>query len=769
MANIERTVDIIFGGKTDQLDRTISSVGGSLGKLTSVTGGVVKSLGSVGKKILKVDAVLTTLAGAGLVYATNTAGDFSDQIAEIATLTDMSVDDLGAFREQILNYAADSTASIEDINSALYQAVSLGIDYQDSVEAITSAEKLATAGKSDLKSTTELLIGTLNSYGESVDQAGHYSDVFFNTVRMGKTTIPELAASMAKVTSLAAGAGVPIETLTAAIAALTSAGLPTKEAITGLRAAITNIIKPTTEAADLASSLGIQFNAAGLEANGFDGIMRTVRETTGGNTDQMAKLFGNVRGLNAAMILGSDSSGRFADSLLKMEGASGAVDTAYQKMAKNFGMINQNLANNLRATLIGIGDPILDQYGDIAEAVKETVTGINSGIDAGSFDELYSIFEEFVTNITDVMNGMAEALPEALAGIDYTAVQDGLREINYVVSNLFGGLDLTKPDELQIVIQHVVDVVGELITVTAWMGNVFNATWDTAKTVFSGIVDYIEGVYTRIQSSIQALGTIGEGILDFDLSSVMSGVKGLFWDTADAAEETKKQIDGVKQATAETSEEAKKITEATGQSAEMMKLNKMIAAESAEQMTMVKDAAEDTGTGLKEASEEAENFKEQAKLAAEVAIAKFQEVSEITQTSIEWGAKIDIEQIKADAKVMESALEGVASSVASTEKVLGDLSGAYLEAGSAWKSTTIEGLIRDENKRRDQTFDLQQKLTEKQISLIEKKQAALGRDQGIIQIDGSGLEPHLEAFMWEILSQVQIRVNEEYQEFLLGI
>jgi len=35
-------------------------------------------------------------------------------------------------------------------------------------------------------------------------------------------------------------------------------------------------------------------------------------------------------------------------------------------------------------------------------------------------------------------------------------------------------------------------------------------------------------------------------------------------------------------------------------------------------------------------------------------------------------------------------------------------------------------------------------------------------------VDGAGLQPHLEAFMWEILRTIQVRVNQDGLEMLLG-
>ena len=43
-----------------------------------------------------------------------------------------------------------------------------------------------------------------------------------------------------------------------------------------------------------------------------------------------------------------------------------------------------------------------------------------------------------------------------------------------------------------------------------------------------------------------------------------------------------------------------------------------------------------------------------------------------------------------------------------------------------------------------------------------------GSPGALIKIDGAGLQPHLEAFMWEILRTIQTRVNADGLKLLLG-
>ena len=70
---------------------------------------------------------------------------------------------------------------------------------------------------------------------------------------------------------------------------------------------------------------------------------------------------------------------------------------------------------------------------------------------------------------------------------------------------------------------------------------------------------------------------------------------------------------------------------------------------------------------------------------------------------------------------------------------------------------------------------MQKEITESQIKqmdantkMLEARAEALASGDAAITIDGSGLEPHLEAFMWEIVRAIQVRVNAEGLDMLLG-
>jgi TP901 family phage tail tape measure protein len=472
MADLEKTIEIIFSG-VDNLSSSVGSVNNSLTNLESKVMSVAEPLASAANSILKLDAALVAMAVGGLVLATKTAGDFGGQFSEITTLISDTGAPIEQFKTDILNYSATSVKSIEDINGALYAAISAGVGYKDSIAFVNEAEKLSVAGKAALSETTKVLISTLNAYGESTDKAGKYSDIMFTTVKLGQTTFSELSSSLAQVTGLASTSGISFETLSAAIAALTVAGLPTSQAITGLKQTIQNIIKPSSEAEKAAELLGIQFNSTALQTKGLEGVLWEAYKATGGNVGKMGELFGSVESLNAVMILGADKTGKFKQALAEMANSTGATSIAYAKMADDFANINQKIANNFDLILILIGDKILPQYGELAGSISKLFAGLQIEIDAGTFDPLFDEIKKAGAALTLLIDDIAKNLPEAFEQVDFTGLLDALGEVGKSIKGMFSGLDLSTPEGLAKVIQNVIDTLESLAYVTSGMFDAF--------------------------------------------------------------------------------------------------------------------------------------------------------------------------------------------------------------------------------------------------------------------------------------------------------
>tara|TARA_R110002074_G_scaffold402332_1_gene607505 strand:+ start:10946 stop:13819 length:2874 start_codon:yes stop_codon:yes gene_type:complete len=477
MADATKTIEVIFGA-VDSTKAGVRSALDGFDTFDKKVQSVAEPVANFTQSLIKVEAAIAAAGIAMAAISIKEAGQFGDAVLEIGTLFQGTHEQVETFNNDILEFGRNSTQSLTDITAATYTAISAGTDFNDSLELLIVTEKLAVAGVADLEATTRLVASSLNAYGEEVNQAERYSDALFTTVRLGQTTIPELASSLATVTGVASSAGIPFETLAAAVAALTANGVPTSEAITAIKAAITNIIKPTKDAEEAASRLGVEFNATALQTKGFDGLMRDLQEATGGNTEEMAKFFGSITGLNAALVLSKDSSGKFAEALQEMETKAGATQAAFELMGKAFSLVNQNLVNNIKATLIDAGKPLLEEYGDAVGAMASLFESLGVSVKAPEFQPVYDALNEFINTFSTTLDGVATALPEAMANVDFTTLIESFGrlgdEIGIVFDVLFGeGLDLTKPEDLAIALQRGVDIMATFVDLTVGIVNQF--------------------------------------------------------------------------------------------------------------------------------------------------------------------------------------------------------------------------------------------------------------------------------------------------------
>ena len=135
---------------------------------------------------------------------------------------------------------------------------------------------------------------------------------------------------------------------------------------------------------------------------------------------------------------------------------------------------------------------------------------------------------------------------------------------------------------------------------------------------------------------------------------------------------------------------------------------------------------------------------------------------------IESQTSISVASIEADAKKIEAAFESINVGIESTGQLLSDLFGELNNADNFRDKFQIEDQIKLENERRTKELELQEKLTKATIDELKARQQMMKSGGALITVNGDGLQPHLEAFMWEILEAIQVRVNADGYEMLLG-
>lgn len=199
------------------------------------------SLSTMKKMALGVAAGVGAITAA-LVGTTKQAMDFETAFAEVRTLiNDMPESGLNQLKQGLIDLSKQTGILTGESIPAMYQAISASVPADNVVSFLEVASKNAIGGVTDLQTSVDGLTNILNAYAMETSEVMNVSDLMFETMKRGKTTIGELSRSYFNVIPYAASAGIAFRDISAAMATITAQGTPTSVATTQLRQAIVEL------------------------------------------------------------------------------------------------------------------------------------------------------------------------------------------------------------------------------------------------------------------------------------------------------------------------------------------------------------------------------------------------------------------------------------------------------------------------------------------------------------------------------------------------
>ncbi len=328
--------------------------------LHSASDSVRKSMKDVGQSMVKVGAGMTAAGAAitgALGFAVKGAMDFGTAMAEVNTL---GVKDLGAIGDAIKDVSMEFGIGLVDGAKAAYQAISAGVKEAQVPLMLAEAAKAATAGVSDLTTAVDLGTNVANAFGVSYDKIGGIFDQSFVAVKLGKTNFNELASSVGKLAPTFVAAGLSSEEMFGAIAALTTGGIATAEAVTYLRSVV--------------AAFQRQGQTAVLDTLGLAGALQWLKVQTKGNDQEMLKFLGSTEAMTGVLSLTGGQAQIYADIMKAMGSSTGATQEAFDKFTESDPAFAwRQLSATLQVLRIEIGQALLPVLARIVEFIKPIV------------------------------------------------------------------------------------------------------------------------------------------------------------------------------------------------------------------------------------------------------------------------------------------------------------------------------------------------------------------------------------------------------------
>ena len=358
------------------------------------------------------------LAGKTVVDSVKTYVEFEDAVTKAGTKfkdLDVTSESYGETLEQLQAAArevgAATKVSATDSANALSKMAMAGITSDDAMKMLMGTTNLAAAAGTDLTTAVDIATDALGIYGKDLASKGFVgvdaqldkiSDVMAKTGVLANTDLQGLFEAMTYAGPSFVTAGQSIETFSAAMGTLASAGIKGSSAGTALNAIFTQLGKADKRAALEKLGVSVQ-DSEGNFRNLIDIVADLEKSLDGmGNVEKKSLLNSifDVRGekaITALMTAGSESIKDFETQLINSQGT--AANVAGAQMKSFSGMIEQ-LKSAVQDKQLSLGKAF--EIGGAKEALADLIVWVQN------FD---------VTPIANALTQIMQALPGIITGV----------------------------------------------------------------------------------------------------------------------------------------------------------------------------------------------------------------------------------------------------------------------------------------------------------------------------------------------------------------
>jgi TP901 family phage tail tape measure protein len=825
VSNLQKTIDIILNGE-DKASRQIRQVDDRLGGLNTRFAGVAKQGAKVAAVIAAVGAGITALVGAGLKEAYDQAVDFESAMVDLEKVLGSHPGKLETAQTAAMNLSNQYGVSSKEIVESIAGWVQAGYDIDEATQLAEESIALLYTSELDAAQATETLTKIMKGFGLEVDDARSKLDVANEISNNYASSVGQLTEAMGRVAPIADAMGLSFEEMSSFLVPAIEKFQDGQKVGTAFAKILNNLVSDTSRVADGLETLGVaQTDSNGELRDGRD-ILYDVAEAFQ-NLEPSQKTF------VAQQIAGAEHSAKFLATMNSYDKA-GAV---YETAINSAGSVTEELQAKLDSAekqldrwneawtnlSVVIGDQFKIAATEAVEGGTDIVNALQTSVDEGALDPFFSMLNELAEGLSEELEAIAEAMPEAMEGVDWDPLADSIRSVGEAFGGLFDDLDLTTLEGLAEAIQRVVDTGSGLIE---FFGTSVEIATPFAKIVLD-IVDNVNdladsflgldgpldlfasalSVPLKIAENLlktfnkipgvplddavkdiedlgdwlRSVGDDAEGAKDevVDIHEAITGIPSdvallMQVDDKGTIKETEDGIDGlpeekdtdVKVDDKGSAEKTKDKIEDKVPAEKEMEIKASLDEAELEAETAKIEAIAETAQGYFQMKAEIDTTALES--ATEGLMSYMDNQSEIMQSQIEWEAKLEIAQVEAEAKKVEAAFTSLNTVFESSADVIGSMAEAMPDVGPLAQLDLRKGIERELDLR-EEALEQQKKLINAEVALMEARSSRMSSDEPLITVNGDGLQPELEAFMFKILETVQMQVAEEEQEFLLGI
>lgn len=401
---------------------------------------VGQKIEGAGKRLLPVTAAV---AGVGAA-AVKTTADFDESMSNVSAISGATGEEFDQLRDKAREMGAETKFSASEAADAMSYMAMAGWKTDDMLNGISGIMNLAAASGADLATTSDIVTDALTGMGYTAADAGRLADVMAAASSNANTNVEMMGETFKYVAPVCGSLGYSMEDTALAVGLMANSGIKASQAGTQLRAAITNMVKPTEAMEGVMMELGIEIANENGSMKSLDETLKILRESFAVTTEEqkaqrlatleqqaVADGYGDtLKGLSEeekyfqlAMYAGQEQIKDMSEAQFKKQ----AMDKLGIKVTKktNKAQVAQNLALALGTQAI---EGLTQEQQSAAAATlfgKEAMSGMLAIINASEDD--YKKLSDAIANSEGAAEDMAETMQDNLNG-QLTILKSQLQE-----------------------------------------------------------------------------------------------------------------------------------------------------------------------------------------------------------------------------------------------------------------------------------------------------------------------------------------------------
>lgn len=367
------------------VDRELKEHGGLLGAVGAQLTEVGAKTKAVGDKIAGFGTKLTTSVTVPLVaMGAKAATSFAevDKTMQLANKTmGNTVEEAKLINQTMKDAASNSIYGMSDAATATLNFARAGLDATQAANALAPAMNLAAGEGGDLDIVSKALVGTINGFHGSFEDAAMYADIFANACNNSALDINSMAESMGIAAPVFASAGYTLQDAALYMGVMANNEIEASVAANSLKTGLAKLVDPAKEGADWLEKLGFSIKNA-------DGSMKDTVTVQKELNQAFSKLSESEQIAAASAIFGKNQMANWLalintapedvaklNEQLEVEGTTMEMATA---MMSGFGGSLEQLKSSADVAMTSLGEALAPSILKVANAIQSWVDKFNA-------------------------------------------------------------------------------------------------------------------------------------------------------------------------------------------------------------------------------------------------------------------------------------------------------------------------------------------------------------------------------------------------------